>query len=155
MTLSAHPALCYLLSFQRHRKSLLLPHRSTFLLCILARVTPVLSLQRSCWLVFASPKCCLPLPALERLKNRGMFCLSYSCACQTEDGGRFPLKAFLLPKLFLRHFTKQTGKCEKVSFPWPASQVKLQHRNFRDLGACEKMACNNSGVCMCALYVCQ
>lgn len=105
MIMSVHPALCYLLSFQYHGKSLLLPHRNTFLQCILALVTPVLSLQRSCWLVFVFAKCCLPLPVLERLKNSVMFCLSYSCACQTERiGGQFPLKAVLLPKLFSETF---------------------------------------------------
>lgn len=123
--MSAHPTLCYLLSFQHYGKSLLLPHRNTFLLCILALLTPVLALQRSCWLVFAFAKRCLPLPALERLKNSSTFSLSYSCACQTERmGGQFPLTAFLLPKLFLRHFRKEMGKCERVSFLWSASQVK-------------------------------
>ena len=145
--MSAHPAPCYLLSFHHHGKSLWLPQRNTFLPCILALVTPVLSLRRSCWLVFAFAKCCLPLPALERLKNSGTFCLSYSCALQTERmGGRFPLKAFLLPKLFLRHFRKEMGRCERASFLWPASQVKWQHMNFTEPRAEEKVACYTSVV---------
>lgn len=129
LTVSTPPAPWYLLSFHHHGKSLLLLQRNTFLPCILALATPVLSLRRSCWLVFAFAKCCLPPPALERLKNSGTCCLSYSCALQTErgQGGRFPLKAFLLPRLFLRCFRKETGKCERASFLWPASPVKQQH----------------------------